>query len=167
HYFCTIQLVFNTEGLGKKKFKYRNHLQTTRVLKLRCLRKRIWKSIENTKNTTIMKKLLAITFMVFGTVFGAFATGNNVTVVAEKRANHLSEQMIRELRLNNYQANKVREINLDVAAQITEIEQKHAGNEQLIAEKCKDVLAVRDLEFEDILSTVQYNDYFGDRKMYS
>lgn len=114
-----------------------------------------------------MKKLLAITFMVFGTVFGAFATGNNVTVVAEKRANHLSEQMIRELRLNNYQANKVREINLDVAAQITEIEQKHAGNEQLIAEKCKDVLAVRDLEFEDILSTVQYNDYFGDRKMYS
>ncbi|PVY39088.1 hypothetical protein [Pontibacter virosus] len=114
-----------------------------------------------------MKKLLAITFIVFGTVFSASASGNNVTVVAEKRANHLSEQMIRELRLNNYQANKVREINLDVAAQITEIEQKHAGNEQLIAEQCKEVLAVRDLEFEDILSTVQYNDYFGDRKMYS
>ncbi|MCP2044053.1 hypothetical protein [Pontibacter sp. HSC-36F09] len=114
-----------------------------------------------------MKKLLVTTLMVFGTVFGAFATGNNITVVAEKRANHLSEQMIRELRLNNYQANKVREINMDVAAQITEIEQKHEGNEQLIAEQCKKVLAVRDLEFEDILSTVQYNDYFGDRKMYS
>src|SRR5690606_42142561 len=68
---------------------------------------------------------------------------------------------------NNYQSNKVREINLDVAAQITEIEQQHAGNEQLIAEKCKEVLAARDLQFEDILSTVQYNDYFGDRKMYS
>lgn len=105
--------------------------------------------------------------MVFGTVFGAFATGNNVKMIAEKRANHLSEQMIRELRLNNYQANKIRSINLDVAAQITEIEQKHEGNEQLITEKCKEVLAARDLEFEDVLSTVQYNDYFGDRKMYS
>ncbi|EJF10680.1 hypothetical protein O71_07389 [Pontibacter sp. BAB1700] len=125
------------------------------------------KSIENTKNTKIMKKLLVITLMVFGTVYGAFATGNNVTVIAEKRANHLTDQMIRELRLNNYQANKIREINLDVAAQITEIEQKHEGNEQLITEKCKAVLAVRDLEFEDILSTVQYNDYFGDRKVYS
>ena len=114
-----------------------------------------------------MKKLLVTTLIVFGTAFGAFATGNNVSVVAEKRANHLSEQMIRELRLNNYQANKVREINMDVAAKITAIEQKNAGNEQLIAEECKGVLAARDLEFEDILSTVQYNDYFGDRKMYS
>ncbi|PKV62697.1 hypothetical protein [Pontibacter ramchanderi] len=114
-----------------------------------------------------MKKLLVMTLMVFGTVYGAFASGNNAAAVAEKRANHLSEQMIRELRLNNYQSNKVREINLDVAAQITEIEQQHAGNEQLITEKCKDILAARDLQFEDILSTVQYNDYFGDRKMYS
>ncbi|WP_299701141.1 hypothetical protein [uncultured Pontibacter sp.] len=104
--------------------------------------------------------------MVFGIVYGATATGN-VSLVAEKRANHLSDQMIKELRLNNYQSNKVRAINLDVAAQITEIEQKFEGNEQLIAEKCKDVLAVRDLAFEDVLSTVQYNDYFGDRKMYS
>ncbi len=113
-----------------------------------------------------MKKLLVMTFMVFGIVYGATATGN-VSLVAEKRANHLSDQMIKELRLNNYQSNKVRAINLDVAAQITEIEQKFEGNEQLIAEKCKDVLAVRDLAFEDVLSTVQYNDYFGDRKMYS
>jgi hypothetical protein len=113
-----------------------------------------------------MKKLLVMTLMVFGIVYGATATGN-VALIAEKRANHLSDQMIKELRLNNYQSNKVRAINLDVAAQITEIEQKYEGNEQLIAEKCKEVLAVRDLEFEDILSTVQYNDYFGDRKMYS
>ena len=114
-----------------------------------------------------MKKLLVTTLMVFGTVFGVYATGKNVSATAEKRANHLSEQMIRELRLNNYQANKVREINLNVAAQITEIEQQHVGNEQLITEKCNEVLAARDLEFEDVLSTVQYNDYFGDRKMYS
>jgi hypothetical protein len=113
-----------------------------------------------------MKKLLVMTLMVFGIVYGATATGN-VSLIAEKRANHLSDQMIKELRLNNYQSNKVRAINLDVAAQITEIEQKFEGNEQLIAEKCKEILAVRDLEFEDILSTVQYNDYFGDRKIYS
>ena len=114
-----------------------------------------------------MKKLLVITLMVFGTVFGAFATGTNVEMIAEKRANNLTDQMIRELRLNNYQANKIRTINLDVAAQITQIEMQYEGNEQLIAEKCKDVLTARDLEFEDVLSTLQYNDYFGDRKMYS
>lgn len=114
-----------------------------------------------------MKKLLIMTLMVFGTVFGAYATNNNVAAIAEKRANHLTEQMIRELRLNNYQANKIRTINLDVAAQITQIETQYEGNEQLIAEKCQDVLTARDLEFEDVLSTRQYNDYFGDRKMYS
>lgn len=113
-----------------------------------------------------MKKLLVMTFMVFGIVYGATATGN-VSLIAEKRANHLSDQMIKELRLNNYQANKIREINLDVAAQITEIEQNFAGNQELIEKECKAVLTARDLEFEDVLSTVQYNDYFGDRKMYS
>lgn len=113
-----------------------------------------------------MKKLLVTTMMIFGIVYGAAATGN-VSLIAEKRANHLSDQMIKELRLNNYQANKIREINLDVAAQITEIELNYAGNKKLIEEECKAVLAARDLEFEDVLSTVQYNDYFGDRKMYS
>lgn len=107
-----------------------------------------------------------MTFMVFGIAFGAAATGNTA-LIAEKRANHLSEQMIRELRLNNYQANRVRAINMDVAAQITEIEQKYNGNQQLIDEQCKAVLATRDIELEDVLSTVQYNDYFGDRKVYS
>jgi hypothetical protein len=113
-----------------------------------------------------MKKLLAMTFMVFGMVFGAAATGN-ISLIAEKRATHLSDQMIKELRLNNYQSNKIREINLDVAAQVTEIEQNFKGDQKTIDEKCKEVLAARDLEFEDILSTVQYNDYFGDRKVYS
>jgi hypothetical protein len=113
-----------------------------------------------------MKKLLVMTLMVFGIAFGAAAT-ESVSLIAEKRANHLSDQMIRELRLNNYQATKIRAINLDVAAQITEIEQKYDGNTAMIEAKCKEVLAVRDLEFEDVLSTVQYNDYFGDRKMYS
>lgn len=107
-----------------------------------------------------------MTCMVLGIAFGATATGNS-SMIAEKRANHLSDQMIRELRLNNYQANKIRAINMDVAAQLTEIELNFEGNAQLIEEKCKEVLAARDLEFEDVLSTVQYNDYFGDRKMYS
>ena len=95
----------------------------------------------------------------------AAAVSKNMALV-EKRANNLSDQMIRELRLNNYQANKIRQINMDVTAQIAEVEEQFKGNQQLIEEKCKAVLAARDVAFEDVLSTVQYNDYFGDRKVY-
>lgn len=133
-----------------------------------------------------MKNLLCFLFMTFGVACSVSATGNpkasktkttetknktavtsKKTVLVEQRANNLSDQMIRELRLNNYQANKVRAINLDVAAQITEIEQRFNGDQKMIDTECKAILATRDQKLEDVLSTLQYNDYFGDRKVYS
>ncbi|WP_181163614.1 hypothetical protein [Pontibacter mangrovi] len=74
--------------------------------------------------------------------------------------------MIKELRLNNYQSRKVRQINLQVAEQLTAIEQQNANNQHKIEELCKSVYAERDMFLENVLSTVQYNDYFGDRKIY-
>ena len=108
-----------------------------------------------------MKNLIVLTFLVFGIVFGAAATGNELV---EQRANNLSDKMIVELRLNNYQSNKVREINLDKATKMLAVEEQYAGNQEMIDQKYKEICAERDRELERVLSTVQYNDYFGSRK---
>ncbi|WP_276496175.1 hypothetical protein [Pontibacter litorisediminis] len=116
-----------------------------------------------------MKKLLVMICMVFGCVFAAKATGDKsskLKAVAEARAQHLSDQMIKDLRLNNYQSRKIREINLQVAEQVTAIEAQYASNQQKVEELCKSVFAERDMLLENVLSTVQYNHYFGDRKVY-
>ena len=55
---------------------------------------------------------------------------------------------------------------MQVAEQISAIEQQHAGNVQEIEALCKTVYADRDLALENVLSTEQYNHYFGDRKVY-
>jgi len=115
----------------------------------------------------IMKKLLVMICMMFGVAFAAKATGERSSkAIASARAQHLSDQMIRDLRLNNFQAKKVREINQQVAEQVTAIEQQYANNAKQIEELCRNVYSERDLFLENVLSTVQYNDYFGDRKVY-
>ncbi|NEM99005.1 hypothetical protein [Pontibacter burrus] len=114
-----------------------------------------------------MKSLLVTLCACLGLIFTAAADGNEKSITVENRANNLSDQMIRELRLNNYQSNKVREINLDVVAKMMAVETQYAGNQELIDQKCKAICAERDVKLENVLSTVQYNDYFGDRKYYS
>jgi len=113
-----------------------------------------------------MKALIVATLMSFGMVFSATASGNN-TVIVKERANHLSDQMIRELRLNNYQSNEIREINTEVIAQLVAIETEFEGNQELIDQKRKSILAERDRNLENILSTVQYNNYFGKRPVFN
>lgn len=116
-----------------------------------------------------MKKLLVMICMMFGCVFAGKASGDKSSkkAVATARAKHMSDQMIRDLRLNNYQSRKVREINMQVAEQMTAIEQQYAGNPAMIEKLCKEACAERDIYLENVLSTVQYNSYFGDRKIYS
>jgi hypothetical protein len=81
----------------------------------------------------------------------------------QERAQRLSEQMARELRLNGYQATKLRAINEDKIAKMAAIEQKHAGNPQLIEEQCKGVCKERDKELLSVLSNNQYSDYYDSR----
>ena len=102
-----------------------------------------------------------------GNKFTSSATENKNTVaLASARADHLSEEMIRGLHLNNYQSQKVREINLKVAEQITSIEAQYAGNQKKIDDLTKKALAERDQYLESVLSTVQYNDYYNQREEY-
>lgn len=129
-----------------------------------------------------MKKLLVITCMMFGYVCTAAAngdtkpvTGGNKTavvdkktaVLAEQRANHLSDKMIVALGLNNYQSRKLREINKDIVVKKLAVEKQYAGNQAVIDQKCKEICATRDAKLESVLSTKQYNEYFGDRKVYN
>src|SRR5688500_4974733 len=105
-----------------------------------------------------MKTLLCFVCMTFGVACGATAKGGDKpteskatttvetkkSLVVEQRAGNLTDQMIRELRLNNYQSSKLRTINMDVVAKMQAIEDEFAGNQQLIEEKCKEVCAERD-----------------------
>ncbi|WP_299824463.1 hypothetical protein [uncultured Pontibacter sp.] len=127
-----------------------------------------------------MKKLLVMTCMMFGCAFTAAANGDTkpavkktskvdkkVALVAEQRANHLSNKMIIDLGLNNYQSRKIREINNEVVAKKLAVETEFAGNQAVIDKKCEEICNVRDIELESVLSTRQYNEYFGARKVYN
>ncbi|WP_354583273.1 hypothetical protein [Hymenobacter sp. UYCo722] len=83
------------------------------------------------------------------------------------RADQLSNQMVRDLRLNGYQAAKVRAINADKVAKMATIQRKNAGNPQLVDEQCNGVCKERDKEFQDFLTTDQYSAYYGARGAYN
>jgi hypothetical protein len=83
------------------------------------------------------------------------------------RADQLSNQMVRDLRLNGYQATKVRAINADKVAKMAAIQHKNAGNQQAIDEQCNGVCKERDKEFQDFLSTDQYSTYYSARGAYN
>ena len=140
-----------------------------------------------------MKKMLVMTSLVFGSVLHSIAadansgintksatsekvSGETKAVATKKataskslsataRANHLTDKMIRELRLNNYQARKLRAINLDKVNRMMAIEAK-GGDPSQIDNDCKGVCKERDQELENILSTDQYSKYFSNRPDY-
>lgn len=84
----------------------------------------------------------------------------------QARADRLSNQMVRDLRLNNYQATKLRAVNADKIAKMAAIERKNAGNPSLIEAECNGVCKERDQELQAFLSNDQYSSYFGSRATY-
>ena len=140
-----------------------------------------------------MKKMLVMTSLVFGSVLHSIAADTNSGVntktnasekvsgetkaVATKkataskslsattRANHMTDQMIRDLRLNNYQGRKLRAINLEKVNRMMAIEAK-GGDPTQVDMDCKGVCKERDQELENILSTDQYSKYFSNRPDY-
>jgi hypothetical protein len=85
----------------------------------------------------------------------------------EARADRLSNQMVRDLRLNNYQSTKLRAINADKIAKMAAIERKNAGNQKLIDEESSAIYKERDRELQAVLSNDQYSSYFSSRAAYS
>jgi hypothetical protein len=74
--------------------------------------------------------------------------------------------MIRELRLNNFQANKLRAINQEKINKITAIEKQYASDPDLVDKNCRGVCKERDQELESFLSSEQYSAYYGARNKY-
>ncbi|KAA9345786.1 hypothetical protein [Adhaeribacter soli] len=142
-----------------------------------------------------MKKMLVMSSLVFASALHTIAVeagigtnkkanNNSATVAADKksgetkaapapkkmlsasqRANYLTDQMIRELKLNNYQARTLRAINLDKVTRMMAIEAK-GGDPNQIDNDCKGVCKDRDKELENLLSTEQYSKYYGNRPNY-
>lgn len=84
----------------------------------------------------------------------------------QARAARLSNQMVRDLRLNGYQASRLRAINEEKVAKMAAIERKNAGNPKVIDEECNGVCRERDQELRAVLSNDQYSAYYGARSTY-
>ncbi len=83
------------------------------------------------------------------------------------RAEHLSEQMTRDLRLNGYQSTRLRAINADKIAKLEAAERQYAKNPEQLEKQSKAISRERDQELQAVLSTDQYSDYFDARKRYA
>ncbi|QNF34174.1 hypothetical protein HUW51_16125 [Adhaeribacter swui] len=110
-----------------------------------------------------MKKILITACFTWFSVVGSMAQNESKADLVKQRADRLSDQMIQELRLNNYQAKRLREINQDKVSKIVTIEQKYANNPELVEKNSKNVCRERDKELESFLSFDQYSKYYGSR----
>ncbi|MBT2558492.1 hypothetical protein J7E24_11905 [Hymenobacter sp. ISL-91] len=127
-----------------------------------------------------MKKILALASALLLTSFGVYAQQRAPLVTkqdatkpssrlspGQQRAQDLSYQMTRDLRLNGYQKSRVQAINEDKQARIIAIIQQNAGNDKLIKDQCDIVCRERDKELQSVLSTDQYSNYYGSRREYN
>ena len=96
-------------------------------------------------------------------ITGTTAQEVNKAEIAKQRADRLSDQMIQELRLNNFQAKRLREINQEKVSKMMAIEQKYATDPNLVEKNCQGVCRERDKELESFLSFDQYSKYYGNR----
>ncbi len=83
------------------------------------------------------------------------------------RAESLSTQMTRDLRLNGYQAARLRAINADKTAKLEAAERQYANSPEQLDKQSKAIARERDTELQGVLSTDQYTDYFDARKRYA
>ncbi|WP_181308869.1 hypothetical protein [Rufibacter sp. XAAS-G3-1] len=111
-----------------------------------------------------MKRLVYTLALVLSVSFASFAQSGGT---AEQRAKSLSDKMIRELQLNNYQSRKLRELNLMNAKKMVDFEAKHANNPAELEKCINGVCKERDIALEDLLSTAQYSRYYSARKSFN
>ncbi|WP_151088865.1 hypothetical protein [Hymenobacter baengnokdamensis] len=83
------------------------------------------------------------------------------------RAEYLTERMTRDLRLNGYQASRMRDINNDKIAKLAAAEHLYAKDPDMLDKQSKAISHERDAEVQAVLSTDQYTDYFDARKRYA
>jgi len=110
-----------------------------------------------------MKKIIVMSCLGLVTAFSSLAQDKSP---ATERANRISDQMIRELRLNNFQASRLRAINQDKVNKMMAVESKYANNPALIDQNCQGVCKERDNELAKILSSDQYSTYYASRNEY-
>ncbi|RNI22497.1 hypothetical protein [Rufibacter latericius] len=111
-----------------------------------------------------MKRLVYTLALVLSVSFASFAQNGGT---AEQRAKNLSDKMIRELQLNNYQSRKLREMNLANAQKMVDFETKYANNPAELERCINGVCKERDVALERLLSTAQYSRYYGARKSFN
>lgn len=112
-----------------------------------------------------MKRMIFLFPMLLALVFTSYGQVQP-GLTAEKRAQHLSDKMIEDLRLNNYQSRRLRDLNLDLMNKIIAIETKYANNAVLTEEKYQDAYRERNAKLEKFLSTDQFSQFYGTRNYF-
>lgn len=93
----------------------------------------------------------------------AVVTTNKADAQVVTRTNRLTDKMARQLRLNNYQTNRLRQINLEKVARMAEIERRYPTDPARVDADCKGVCDEKEREIRALLSTSQYSDYYSAR----
>ncbi|NML64925.1 hypothetical protein HHL22_06870 [Hymenobacter sp. RP-2-7] len=83
------------------------------------------------------------------------------------RAENLSTHMVRDLHLNSFLADRTRQINLDYTTKLAAIEREQARNPAEASRQTTALNQTRDQQFQALLSSDQYTDYFDARKRYA
>ena len=86
---------------------------------------------------------------------------------ATTRAERLSDLMVRDLRLNGYQATRLRAINADKTTRLEAAERANANNAPALDQQRTAIYHERDQELQAVLSTEQYSNYFDARNRYN
>jgi hypothetical protein len=110
-----------------------------------------------------MKKIIIMSCLGLVTAFSSIAQDNSKS---SERAKRLSDKMIQDLRLNNYQASRIRAINEEKVNQMMQVERQYAANPELVDKTCKGICKQRDKEVESFLSSDQYGQYYAARNQY-
>ena len=112
-----------------------------------------------------MKNILMTLSLVLGLMFSA-AAQTDQKPLANERTGYITEQMIKDLKLNNFQAARMRAINQSVITRFMTAEQQYASDPVAQDKACKGICQQRDKQVEDVLSTDQYSKYFSSRNQY-
>ncbi|MGI4834445.1 MAG: hypothetical protein ACRYFK_13395 [Janthinobacterium lividum] len=90
-----------------------------------------------------------------------------LNAAATDRAENLSIHMVRDLHLNSFLADRTRQINLDYTTKLAAIEREQARSPAEASQQTAALSQARDQQFQALLSSDQYTDYFDARKRYA
>ncbi|QHT70395.1 DUF4890 domain-containing protein [Rhodocytophaga rosea] len=115
-----------------------------------------------------MKKIMVIIFLMIGSLGISFAQTAQTTPrekkTPEERAQLTTDRMVKGLALNEAQAAKLKEVNLQQAKKMEALKEEHAQERQELRKEATNIHASVEQEYKAILTPEQYQKYQQNRE---